>query len=429
MLILLIQFLASPYSNGQSIDGASIYQLNWALTQTMIPDGVNPPLASRFYVYPNLLFYRVLVDDDLSNNQYFEQIRQFPELKIDKHDIPVEVLGVAVYSNLVKQMVYRPALFDSLSSPLKSHLEEKYPTADFNEAEKISLSITKEALEWIESDNYNKVRAMPDYTPNEQLSSWVPTAPNYYDALEPNWPSMNALLNLDLSDLILSVPVEFDTTRGSDFYNSVMHVYSTVKEATDSQYLTAKYWDCNPLQTHVDGHHMINSQQMTPGGHWIGIAGIASQKAGLSLKEASRVYSDIALGLYEGFRLAWTTKYKADLIRPETYINKYIDQEWRPLIETPPFPEYTSAHSVISMTSAVLLEQHFGESFELKDTMETHFGLEVREYNGFIEAAEEVSISRVYGGIHYQFAVDDGMKQGRLLAQRMQAILPTPVKE
>ena len=151
----------------------------------------------------------------------------------------------------------------------------------------------------------------------------------------------------------------------------------------------------------------------------MGIAGIAATKSKFDLFETSKVYTNVSMVLYEGFIVSWKTKFRYELIRPETYINRYINPNWRPILETPPFPEYTSAHSVISMGAAMILTAHFGDSFEFKDTMEVQYRLPVRDFSSFISAAKEVSESRVYGGIHYRFGVNDGMSQGAQIANQI----------
>jgi hypothetical protein len=83
-----------------------------------------------------------------------------------------------------------------------------------------------------------------------------------------------------------------------------------------------------------------------------------------------------------------------------------------PLLQTPPFPESTSGHSVISRASAVALTDIYGDNFSFADTTEEVYGLGVRSYSSFIEASEEAAVSRLYGGIHYRRAIDEGVKQG-----------------
>jgi hypothetical protein len=116
--------------------------------------------------------------------------------------------------------------------------------------------------------------------------------------------------------------------------------------------------------------------------------------------------------LFDAFISCWDEKYRSNSIRPETYINKYIDQSWRPLLQTPPFPEYTSGHSVISTASAVVLTKIFGSNFSFTDNTETEFNLPPRHFASFIDASNEAAISRFYGGIHYHSAIINGQDQG-----------------
>ena len=76
------------------------------------------------------------------------------------------------------------------------------------------------------------------------------------------------------------------------------------------------------------------------------------------------------------------------------------------------FPEYTSGHSVISRAAAVILTDLYGDNFAFTDTTEVLYGLPERKYNSFIHASEEAAISRLYGGIHYMMAIEEGVKQG-----------------
>ena len=129
--------------------------------------------------------------------------------------------------------------------------------------------------------------------------------------------------------------------------------------------------------------------------------------------ESIDAYLRVALALEEGFISCWDEKYRSRLIRPETYINQYIDENWVPLLQTPPFPEHTSGHSVISNASAVALTRLFGDNFAYTDSTEVEFGLPARSFNSFYHAAEEAAISRLYGGIHYRPAVEVGVTEGR----------------
>ncbi|RYZ76754.1 MAG: phosphatase PAP2 family protein, partial [Proteobacteria bacterium] len=119
----------------------------------------------------------------------------------------------------------------------------------------------------------------------------------------------------------------------------------------------------------------------------------------------------------DAFISCWDEKYRSLVIRPETYINKYIDGAWMPLLQTPPFPEYTSGHSVISAAASILMTRMFGEHFSYADSTEVEFGIPVRHFTSFSQAAEEAAISRFYGGIHYMPSITNGLEEGKKIGE------------
>lgn len=116
------------------------------------------------------------------------------------------------------------------------------------------------------------------------------------------------------------------------------------------------------------------------------------------------------------------------MVRPETYINRFIDPRWEPSLQTPPFPEYTSGHSVITAASAVIMTSMFGENFAFADSSELQYELPVRSFNSFKEAAAEASISRFYGGIHTMPAIENGAVQGAKVGEHVLSRVHTRVK-
>ena len=157
----------------------------------------------------------------------------------------------------------------------------------------------------------------------------------------------------------------------------------------------------------------IGLKKISPGGHWIGITGIACEQAKLSLDSSILIHTMVALTLHDAFISCWQEKYSSDRIRPEAAINKYLDPAWRPILQTPPFPEYTSGHSVASSSASIILTHFFGDNFSFNDTSERLFGLPDRKFNSFYQASDEAAISRLYGGIHFRDACEEGVKQGK----------------
>ncbi len=164
-------------------------------------------------------------------------------------------------------------------------------------------------------------------------------------------------------------------------------------------------------------HRFLSTKKISPGGHWINITRLACKKVDADFMRAAEAYACLSVTLADGFISCWDEKYRSNVIRPETYINQYIDQSWVPLIQTPPFPEYTSGHSVISTASAVMLTKLFGENFHYADSTEVEFGLPVRQFKSFKQAAEEAAISRLYGGIHYRPSIVNGVLEGKEIGQ------------
>jgi len=212
-------------------------------------------------------------------------------------------------------------------------------------------------------------------------------------------------------------PFRFDMTTGSPFFRQANEVFETGKRLTDEQRRIVAFWDDNPYVMHVQGHTMFATKKATPGGHWIGITAIAARKAGADLMRSAAAYARTAIALADGFVSCWDEKYRSNLVRPETVINAYLDERWQPALQTPPFPEYTSGHSVISAAAATVLTDEFGGGFAFDDGTAVAYGLPVRSFTSFEQAAAEAAISRLYGGIHYRMAIEEGAVQGRKVGE------------
>lgn len=212
-------------------------------------------------------------------------------------------------------------------------------------------------------------------------------------------------------------PTKYDVSKGSQYYNETMEVYNSVKNATPEMIEIANFWDCNPYKLNVTGHVMHATKKISPGGHWINITATACRKAKLDFVHSTRAYAAVSFGLFDAFISCWDEKYRSVATRPETVINENIDPEWVPLLQTPPFPEYPSGHSVASGAASVILTHIFGDNFAFTDETEVEFGLKPRSFTSFKQAADEASVSRLYGGIHFMPAITNGVSQGRAIGE------------
>ncbi|MEO5581064.1 MAG: vanadium-dependent haloperoxidase, partial [Saprospiraceae bacterium] len=112
-------------------------------------------------------------------------------------------------------------------------------------------------------------------------------------------------------------------------------------------------------------------------------------------------------------------------VRPETYINENIDPDWIPLLQTPPFPEYTSGHSVVSTVSAEILSQLLGDHIAFTDSTEVEYGLFPRSFPTIKQAAAEACISRFYGGIHFMPSIINGIEEGKNIGKYVMSRIKT----
>jgi hypothetical protein len=235
------------------------------------------------------------------------------------------------------------------------------------------------------------------------------------DAVEPHWNKIRTIVTDSAQQFRPQGPIPFSIKKGSDFYKAAEEVYLIRKNLTEEQEAIARFWDCNPFMMNVNGHVMFANKKISPGGHWMNITRVACTKENATTARSAEAYTRVAISLLEGFINCWDEKYRSVVIRPETYINQYIDESWLPILQTPPFPEHTSGHSTISGSAATALTVVFGDNFAFTDSTEVEFGMPARSFTSFQQAASEAAISRLYGGIHYRHANDVGLATGRKL--------------
>lgn len=170
---------------------------------------------------------------------------------------------------------------------------------------------------------------------------------------------------------------------------------------------------------------MFANKKITPGGHWIGITSIATKEKNCTFDETVNAFTNVSIALFDAFVRCWDEKWATLVVRPETVINQFIDKNWEPFLQTPPFPEYTSGHSVISASAAIALTELFGDDFSFVNTTEIEYGIPSRGFSSFIQASEEAALSRLYGGIHYDMAIKEGFTQGQEVGNYIVAKLHT----
>lgn len=397
------------------------------LTDVIVYDIFSPPVASRVYSYSNIAAYEVLAQAypeklySLGGQITGFESPEAPGAGVDPHLAALHAyltVGKTLIFSEEKIDAYREKLYDSLTeSGLSSAMKEK--------SLEYGAYMADHVMKWADKDMYKQTRTFPKYTISNETFAWKPTPPDYMEGIEPHWNKIRPLV-LDSAGQYPPVPpLTLTLDETSEFYQQLKQVYDVGVNLSEEQRAIAKFWDCNPYVSHHRGHAMFATKKITPGGHWIGIVELVTRKSKSDFEETVNAYTRTSVALFDGFISCWDEKWRSIVVRPETLINQYIDQEWVPLLQTPPFPEYTSGHSVISRSAAVTLTDIYGDNFAFADSTEMDYGLPVRSFDSFLAASEEAAISRLYGGIHYMMAIKNGVDQGERVGKHVVANLKT----
>lgn len=390
------------------------------MTDIMIHDVSNPPLASRFFAYACLAGYEVASQSNDSIPSMKGKLNGYPDIKEPKLAGTFSPDVAAILAMMETSQKMQPS--GKLLADYQKKWIDSCQTLGFSkEVIENSLAyaqdISKQILAYAKADEYNKISNYPRYTPGGKDSDWFPTPPAYFPPVEPYFHTVRSFTLDSANQFMPPKPVPFSTDKKSAFYQLMLDLYN--EKLSEEHRQIAAFWDCNPFALQDNGHLMVGMKKISPGAHWMGIAGIVCKQKNLSLAKTLQIHTAVAIGLMDGFIGCWGEKYRSNRVRPETAIRKQIDPQWRPMLQTPPFPEYLSGHSTISSTSAVILTHFLGDNLAYTDSVEVRFGLPARSFASFNAASDEAAISRFYGGIHFMDAIEHGQTQGTSIGNQV----------
>ncbi len=417
--IFLLAFLAFACEKNEAykqiVEDPETYQAAMKrLTDVIVYDIFSPPVASRNYVYPNIAAYEVIRHAYPDKYQTMaNQLTDLTEGPTPEDGVNLHLASLHAFLTVGKALIFSEDKMQTFTDEFYTKLEENgLPRSEKKAALAYGEEVAAHILTWADKDLYKQTRTFPKYTILEDPDKWKPTPPDYMDGIEPHWKEIRPMV-IDSAEQFKPIdPEAFSLEEGTEFHSQLMEVYEVGNSLDDEQKEIAEFWDCNPYVSHHRGHAMFATKKITPGGHWMGIVAIATRQANNTFDETIEVYARTSIALFDAFISCWDEKWRSIVIRPETVINEYLDEDWTPLLQTPPFPEYTSGHSVISRAAAISLTDYYGDDFAFNDTTEMEYGLPERQFNSFLHASEEAAISRLYGGIHYMMAIENGVDQG-----------------
>lgn len=260
------------------------------------------------------------------------------------------------------------------------------------------------ADKWLEARRDDNADLQSRFDYQRAPGFWQPTAPQFKEALLPHWGYVKPFAIKKGTQYQPPMPPSLKSEEFAFAYHEVKRLGAKdSKTRTKEQTEIAHFW-ADDLGT------------VTPPGHWNKIAQTIALERGNSLAENARLFAHLNMSLSDAGVLCWVIKFTMEFWRPITAI-RIEDPNWTPLLTTPPFPAYTSGHSTFSAAGAsVLIHSFGGDKIRFSTTSDDLPGV-TRKFESIWSAAEEAGMSRIYGGIHWQFDNTEGLKVGRTLGE------------
>lgn len=252
------------------------------------------------------------------------------------------------------------------------------------------------------------------YIPDDAPGQWRRTPPFFRPPLDPQWGLLETFCLPDFEAFMPPPPPELDTPAYAEDLNLVKALGGKASTArTSEQSEIAVFWS-------------DFSYTATPPGHWQEIAAAIAIARGNSLIENARLFALLSLAQADAAIVTWEAKYRYNYWRPVTAIRRAAednnpatdsDDAWEAFLPTPPFPEYTSGHSTFSKASATVLANFLGtDGIAFTATSDAVPGV-ARTFASFSSCADEIGLSRIYGGIHFPSANREGKACGAKIGQ------------
>ncbi|MBI3873349.1 MAG: vanadium-dependent haloperoxidase [candidate division Zixibacteria bacterium] len=376
---------------------------------------ISPPVASRAYGYCGVALYESVVPGmEATHRSLMGQLNSLGGLPAPSNaayhwpSVANTALATIARDLFAEASVENRATIDALEQSFIDQFKPQAGQTVFDRSAAYGAAVGTAVYAWAFSDGYVTLNNCP-FTPPTGPGRWAPTPPAFGPPLQPCWGELRPFVLSNSGECAPPPPPPYDENHQSPFFQQAVEVYTTVKSLTADQNAIALFWADNPGVT------------PTPPGHWVAILSQLVDSNQYKLDVAAEAYARLGIAEADAFISCWRAKYIYNLVRPITCVRLLIDPNFSPVIATPPFPEYTSGHSVQSAASAQVLTDMLGH-FPFVDHTHDADGLNSRSFSDFFDAAQEAQISRLYAGIHYRAAIADGNVQGICIGMKVSAL-------
>ena len=299
------------------------------LNDIVLENNFPPMIGSRNYSYANIAAYECIAAGDSNYSSLFGQIKHMPRMPLPTQGAKIDypLASLLAFTKVGNAVTFPEGSMMEYYNQLISIAEDAGMPRDMIKQTKVySDSISTAIMAWAKKDNYAQTRSAAKYTVTNEDGRWIPTPPAYASGVEPHWMEVRCLVMDSAAQCKPVRPPKFDVAnKNSVYYKALMEVKNAVDSITPEQQHIAEFWDDNPFMMNKIGHVEFATKKFSPPGHWMNIVGIAAEKAKADFNTTVYAYTKTAIALYEGFISCWDEKYRSNYVRPETVINKYIN--------------------------------------------------------------------------------------------------------
>jgi hypothetical protein len=388
-----------------------------ALELVRTTPGFSPPVAARAFGYAGVTLYEALVPGMPDRRSLAGRIggltRLPPPGDLRFHWPTVANSALASILRSLFPTTPEPNLeaIDALDRRFSQRSQEILRHGTYRRSTARGADVAGHVFEWSKTDGGHEgfLRNLPPYVRPRGPGLWEPTPPAFLPALQPYWGTNRPFLPMAGETCSPRPPLAYSDDPCSAFYAEAYECYLALRDLTPEQEAIARFWSDEP------------GLSATPAGHWISIVTQLVRALDVPLSRAAEAYAKVGIAVADAFVSCWRTKYQYNVLRPVTYVRRLIDPAWTTLLVTPPFPEYTSGHSVQSAAAARVLTDLFGP-VSFTDRTHAPRGLPARSFDSFLDAAREAAISRLYGGIHFRDGIERGVEQGLCIGKQVRSL-------
>jgi hypothetical protein len=401
--------------------------LDWnkfILNAEMHTEGYRGPVISRTYGYIGLAAYEAALPGLAGEFKSFAE--RFPGLNLPTPP-PQEHFDLMVALNACYAIMMNK-FFLSAPESTRNEIARKseywnvflmpaIDTATFRQSKTFGQEVAKAVYAWSATDslgyranhhNYDR-----NYIPPVGEGKWVTSVDFPMPALLPYWGKVRPFI-IRTEDYVARPVPDYSTETNHPYYIQSLELVSLNKNLSAENKWIAEFWD--------DDHPGLT---FTPPGHWLAITNQVIAREHPSIEKTIETYLKVGFALADAMIACWNSKYTYSLERPESYIQRHIDPNWRPYSPTPSFPTYPSGHALMGAATAEVLTSLYGSNYKLTDTSHEglkDFTMKPRSFTSFDQMAKENALSRLFLGVHWRMDAEEGLRLGQLIGQEVSRI-------